>query len=169
MEFTYHPAERLYIDSIASRLTDSERLARRELIEELIGAGKPVFGRGFARKLSTRHGLDGEATLASLVEKKVAVVDDKGFVKFVYPVSAMPNTHRVQLQDGRSFHPMCAIDGLGSHFTLQQDVEVTSSCHYCKAPITVTVKDGQIAHMDPATAHALHADLNNVENWATGC
>ena len=56
-----------------------------------------------------------------LLEKDGMVVDEKGKVNFIYPVSALKTNHQVTLDDGRQFSAMCAIDAIGAAFTFHKD------------------------------------------------
>lgn len=167
MKFKRYPAERLLIDSIASRLTDPEKALRRSLMDAIIDSGRPVN----AQELVSEGTLspDAPVLLERLIAKRAVVVDGSGSIQFIYPVSALPTPHRVQLQDGRCFSAMCAVDALGAAFTFEQDTTVTSRCSECSEPILVRVQSGNITERHPETAHVLHVDLNQVENWAASC
>ncbi len=168
MRFKEYPEERLRIASICSRLTEDERVLRHAVMEGIINAGGPVTPSDMRDVVA----LDDERFAAAergLDEKHFLVRGAGGEVNFAYPVSGLPTTHTVTLADGRSFHPMCAIDGLGSAFTLGQDIVLTSKCSRCGEPIRVEVTDGAVTSAVPATAHAVHADLNKDDNWAGSC
>lgn len=167
MKFKRYPAERLLIDSIASRLTEPEKALRRWLMDAILDSGSPV---NVHEAVSNGEVLpDGSALLEQLIAKRAVVVDGAGNIQFIYPVSALPTPHKVQLRDGRSFSAMCAVDALGAAFTFEQDTTVTSRCSECGEPVGVRVQACQITELSPETLHVLHVDLNRVENWAASC
>ena len=166
MQFRYYPAERLKIESIASRLTSSENALRMWLMEYTIHEGAPYNINSRAAGMEPC----GVGTLIrDLARKRAVVLDTSGNVNFIYPVSAPPTHHKVRLSDGRAFSAMCGIDALGAAFTFKQDTTVESVCSECGAPIHVEIKDRRIAKLCPDTAHVLHVDLNKVDNWAGSC
>lgn len=167
MKVKRYPAERLLIDSIASRLTTTENAMRRSLMDAIIDAAKPVNAQELA--LEGTLSPDASSLLGRLIAKRAVVVDGSGSIQLIYPVSALPTPHRVQLQDGRSFSAMCAVDALGAAFTFEQDTTVTSRCSECAEPVLVRVRSGRITELHPETAHVLHVDLNRVKNWAANC
>lgn len=162
MQFRYYAAERLMIESIASRLTSPENAFRMWLMEYTINKGAPYNVNNGAGMES----LDVPALISGLARKRAIVLDASGNVNFIYPVSAQPTHHKVHLRDGRAFSAMCAIDALGTAFTFKQDIKVESMCSECGESIHVEIEDGRIAKLCPDTAHALHVDLNRVDNWA---
>lgn len=167
MQFKHYSAERLKIESIASRLTPSENAFRLWLMDYTINEGAPYNihdGAKMGRELR-----DLPALISSLAGKRAIVLDTNGNVSFVYPVSALPTNHKVTLSDGRAFFAMCAIDALGAAFTFQQDIDVDSACSECGQRIHVEIKDGLIAGLSPPTAHVLHVDLNKTSDWAGSC
>lgn len=115
------------------------------------------------------QGLDVETLIKNLIVKNAIVQDFAGDVNFVYPVSALPTSHRVTLQDGRVFHAMCAVDAMGTSFTFKQPVKISSKCSHCGEPIAVEIKDEKIVELHPSGTHVLHVDLKNNDNWAGSC
>jgi hypothetical protein len=167
MKFKRYPTERLLIDSIASRLTEPERALRRILMDRIIDSGGSI--NELKAVSNDGQGSEPPALLDRLVEKRAIVLDGGGQIQFSYPVSALPTNHKVQLQDGRSFSAMCAVDALGAAFTFEQDTTVTSQCSECGEPVLVRIQSGQITELSPETLHVLHVDLNRVEDWAASC
>lgn len=167
MNFTRYPAERLYIDSIVSRLTPPEKALRNWLMDYTISQGRP-FNLDCA-VLNAPFNDDGPDLVQSLLEKRAIVANGDGNLQFIYPVSALPTNHQVLLQDGRRFSAMCAIDSMGAAFTFRQDVRVESQCSECGERISVEVKGGKMAELQPGSLHILHVDLNKVRNWAASC
>lgn len=154
----------LTIESIESRLTGAEREFRARLMDSTIASGRPW--NLHAPPPPGCGDLDTGAMIAALLFKKAAVADEAGNVNFVYPVSALPTTHRVRLADGRQFFAMCAVDALGAAFAFGQDLHVESRCAECGAPVSAAVRDGRLHELSPPDLHVLHVDLNRCRNWA---
>ena len=164
MQFESYPAERLAIAPLVSRLTPAERACRQRLIDYAIRQQRPFnLNDGVPPEL---EGLVATEMVAALVSKRAVAAAANGDINFMYPVSVVPTPHQVQVADGRRFFAMCAVDALGTTFTLGQDVQVQSKCSECGRPITVSVRQGQIASVDPKELRVLHVDLNKFENWA---
>ena len=164
MRFRDYPAERLMIDSIASRLTDEEKTFRMALMERSIERGEPLDVED-----PVAGGLQhpkARSLIASLIEKRAVVQDDEGHLNFIYPVSALATRHRVSLEDGRRFFAMCAIDSMGSAFTFEQNVEIESECSECGERISVRIERGELAEVTPSNLRVLHVDLKRFDNWA---
>lgn len=156
--------DELRIDSIASRLAESENDFRRKLMDVTISRGGAVnINSEPPVELSE---FDSKLMISALSAKNAAVLSDKGDVQFIYPVSALPTCHKVTLADGRNFDAMCAIDAIGSAFTFQQDVQVQSKCHTCNVRVDVEVRDGEICRHSPEEIHVLHVDLSKFDTWA---
>jgi hypothetical protein len=78
-------------------------------------------------------------------------LDASGRIDSVYPFSATPTPHRVQIADGAQVYAMCAIDALGMSAMLDGiDVVIDSADASTGERITVTVR-GEDAIADPAT------------------
>ncbi len=162
MQFENYPAERLYIDSVDSRLSPQGKKARLSIMNFTIENGRPF-------NLEKDASAEIAAAFPELTAKRAAVAGSGGDVDFIYPVSARPTSHAVTLSDGRRFCAMCAIDAMGSSFTFRRDVVVESACAQCGAPVRVEIKNGALALADPHTLQALHVDLNRNQDWSTSC
>jgi hypothetical protein len=166
MQFESYHAERLAIDSLVSRLTPQEKEFRKRLIDYAISHHKP-FNIHDSEPVELK-GLDSKKLAEALIRKRVVATADDGNINFMYPVSVVPTPHLVHLQDGRKLFAMCAVDALGTTFTLGQDVQIYSKCSECGKPVSVAVRHGRIAAVDPQETRVLHVDLNKFENWACG-
>jgi hypothetical protein len=164
MPFRNSPDERWAIDSIASRLTDEENAFRMVLMDRCIERGEPLDVEDPAGG-DLLHP-NARSLIERLVDKRAAVVDERGNLNFIYPVSALATRHRVSLEDGRRFCAMCAIDAMGSAFTFQQDVEIESQCSECGERISVRIERGELTEVTPPDLRVLHVDLNRFDNWA---
>lgn len=166
--FKDYPDDALLIDSLWSRLDPIEREFRLALLNAIIDAGGPIGAADVDWEPTQHGGATAEECFAALEAKHVIVVES-GLVQFAYPVSALATNHTVHLADGRSFSAMCAIDAMGAALTLGQDTRIEDRCGVCGESITVRVENGRLASVDPATAHAIHADLSATVNWAASC
>lgn len=166
--FERYPAERLHTPSVHSRANAEEKLLRLAILDEMVARGGP------ARPVDagSRIGLDAptsESLAKSMADNHVIVMNGDGEVAFAYPVSGSPTAHHVTLADGREFSSMCAIDGMGTTYTFEQDITLESKCTMCGAPVRVEMSGGEVALAEPRTLHAVHADLTAAENWASSC
>ncbi len=156
------------VPNLDARLTDGERFFRRLLLQRLLEAARPLT----MADLVPGSGLDPsecEELARALENKGLLARSAGGEIAFVYPVSALPTSHRVRLADGRSFYAMCAIDALGSAFEFALDATVTSACSRCRQPLTVSLAAGRLQSADPPTIQVLHVDLDNYRDWAANC
>lgn len=166
LKFKDYPAEQLLINSIRSRLNAEESRVRDAILAEIIRLGKPCD----VYQLQLEGIADPVRIVHQMIAERIVVPDgDTTNIAFAYPVSAMPTAHKVFLADGRSFHAMCALDAMGSSFTFQQDVRISSQCAECGEAIFMEIMDGQIADLQPHSVHILHADLRVSNNWAGSC
>jgi hypothetical protein len=164
MPFRNYSAERLKIDSIASRLTEEENAFRMALMEGSIARGAPLHVED--PTLGGRLRPSARSLIERLVEKRAVVQDQEGHLNFIYPVSALPTRHKVSLEDGRRFSAMCAIDAMGAAFTFERNVEIESGCSECEERISVRIERGKLTEVTPSSIRVLHADLNRFDNWA---
>ena len=110
-----------------------------------------------------------EKIIERLIERDGMVIDEEKNVNFIYPISALETSHRVVLEDGRQFFAMCAIDAIGSAFTLHQNTEIFSECAGCGKPVYVKIKSGEGESYEPKTLQALTFPLGEISNWAGSC
>jgi len=87
----------------------------------------------------------------------------------LYPISAEPTRHRVQLKDGRFLYAMCAIASLGVAFELEQDLVISSSCPQCSAEIYMDIVDGEISSLCPTTAIVCNEPPGKSQDRTTPC
>ena len=164
--------DKLYIDSIYSRLTEKENRIRRFLMSYIIDTKRPFNINLLEMENLKVLNLSKEELKKSLknMQKKIALsMDEEGNVNFVYPVSAIKTKHKVSLEDGRAFCAMCAVDSIGSSFTFKQEVIIESNCTECNDKVLVKVKDGKIKDFLPKGLQILHVDLSKYKNWADSC
>jgi hypothetical protein len=156
------------IPNIRSMLKKDETILRSHLLDQLIEIKRPFFPGEFSGE-GVSSDLDVPAVLKGLSQKGLIASREDGAITGLYPVSALPTLHKVQIKDGRSFFAMCAIDALGASYELSQDVAISSSCKHCGKKISIEVSKGKLAAIDPPTIHALHVDIEKYKDWAKSC
>ena len=170
--FKNYPSERLYIDSIYSRLSLIENKVRRLIMDYIIYNAVPFNSKKAFSNILEKLNISEEKLrqiLDSLVNKNAMAMDEDNNVNFIYPVSAFNTNHKVHLSDGRVFSAMCAVDAMGSSFTFKQDIKINSKCSECSEDIFIDIKNGQLASYSPELTHVLHVDLNKNQNWSGNC
>lgn len=164
--FKEYPTERLMIESLRSRLDNSENQLRIDIMNRIIDGDGPLPVADLLKESPEETAL----IFQRLQDKQVIVLDGNAeVIQFVYPISSLPTPHRVTLEDGRSFFSMCAIDSIGAAFTLKQNTYIQSQCSACGTPINLSVHDGQLMDVQPESLQIIHVDLNKSGNWASSC
>ena len=79
-----------------------------------------------------------KSVLLRLRQRDLVVMDDDRIVG-AYPLTDRITDHEVQI-NGPVVHAMCAVDALGIGDMFGEDVEISSSCRHCRAPITVSTQ-----------------------------
>lgn len=164
--FKNYKEDEIYLDSIYSTLSSKQNNIRFKILNFIIDNK-----RGFNVKTDALDNYSKEdviETVKDLEDKKRLVLKDTS-VEYIYPVSSHANPHKVILADKREFHPMCAVDGMGSAFTFKQDIKLTSKCAYCSEDVEVEIKDGKLTSHSHDDLHVLHVDLNSSKDWAGSC
>jgi len=151
--------EELDIPNMEGLLSERENKARSLLMNRIIADGCPVKAADF---------IDPEL-VRNLAAKQAIVLDANGFVTVVYPVAAFSTPHKVKLKDNRFFYSICAVDSLGSAFTFEQDIVVSSSCSHCQKPVSVTIEHEEVTKFEPEGLCVTHTNLVGEANWAGSC
>lgn len=165
---TFDQLEKEDTPNIRKMLSSHERKLRSILLNKILQL-KGFVPLSEIMSQADDAAIDVSPTLASLKEKGLIVLQDDGTVSGLYPFSAVPTRHKVQLKDGRSFFAMCAIDSLGIAYELEEDVVISSSCSQCNADISIEIINGEIFLFKPATSRALHVALGDYKDWANTC
>jgi hypothetical protein len=165
---TFDQLEKEDAPNIHKMLSSHERKLRSILLNKILQSNGSV-PLSEIRSQADDAAIDVSPTLASLKEKGLIALQDDGSVTDLYPFSAVPTRHKVQLKDGRSFFAMCAIDSLGIAYELEEDTVISSSCSQCNADISIELKNGEIFLLKPATSRALHVALGDYKDWANTC
>lgn len=158
--------------NIHKKFTERQNKVRLYIMQFIVDNKRPFHltqDKDAALKALDMQEEEYEDIIACLLEKDGMVTDEEDNVNFIYPVSALPTSHRVMLADGREFTAMCAIDAIGAAFTFHQDTEVHSACAVCGAPVYVKIQNGEVAEFEPKSIHALTFPLREISNWAGSC
>ncbi|WP_412519128.1 organomercurial lyase [Staphylococcus simulans] len=134
-------------------LTPHEHQLRQALIQDIVE--QPTTPPAFT-----------EAHQA-LLDKHVIVVQDH-LITCLYPFATHPTSFIVQLQDHTTVYAMCAIDALGIHYTLNEPIKIEAQCAETKAPIQISLKDGQLT-TDYKEAYVLFKNLCSETQCADSC
>jgi Alkylmercury lyase len=77
-------------------------------------------------------------TLATLSEDDLLILRGES-IALAYPFSTSSTPFVVRRADGRERFTCCALDALGIAPMLNEDVEITTRCHHCNAPLRFSV------------------------------
>ncbi|MFW2369032.1 MAG: organomercurial lyase [Desulforhopalus sp.] len=154
--------------NIHSILEPDELTMRSVLVASFLNTGSPISLSALTSHLEALE-IDVHETIKNLTDKGLIVTQDGGMISGLYPFSAVPTRHKVQLNDGRTFFAMCAIDSLGIAHEMEEGALITSSCALCNIPITVEILKGKISSSHPQTSRAVHVALSEYKDWAGTC
>ena len=165
---TFDQLEKEDTPNIHKMLSSHERKLRSILLNMVTQSNSPVPISAIMLQ-ADEAAIDVSLSIARLKEKGLISLQDDGTVSGLYPFSAVPTRHKVQLKDGRSFFAMCAIDSLGIAYELEEDATITSSCFQCNADISKEITDGEISDFIPTTIRTIHVALGDYKDWANTC
>ncbi len=72
-----------------------------------------------------------------------------------YPFSNIETPYRVSIKGIGGAYAMCAIDALGVSPMFKREVDIESSCAYCKKEVRIKVKENEILSYDPEETRVL--------------
>jgi hypothetical protein len=165
---TFNKLEKKDVPNIHKLLSSNERKLRSILLNRILQSSGPVPISEIVSQTDDA-GVDVSKTIASIQEKGLIALQDDGSVTGLYPFSAVPTRHKVQLKSGLSVFAMCAIDSLGVAYEMEQDSIISSSCSHCDTHITIKIIDGEISLIEPTTSRAIHVALSDYKDWASTC
>jgi Alkylmercury lyase len=131
-------------------LPETERRLHRALVNGLLLTGELPN----ADSLSEAAGIDPTdipAQLRALAQADYLALDADGWPICLYPLSPTSTPHVVAFDRLRRF-AMCSIDALGVAAMLNREIEITSACAVCQAPIYLHVSPGAITSVEPNSA-----------------
>lgn len=126
-------------DSDVEARAGARRAARetpllRAVLRLFADSGGPVSVAAVAESLA---GAEPEAiakTLATLSDEDLLILRGDR-IELAYPFSVSPTPFMVRRANGRERFTCCALDALGIAPMLNEDVEITTRCHHCNAPL----------------------------------
>lgn len=132
--------------------TPEEHRARAALLRLYAERGRAPDIEDLAKRLGSDAGAL-RPILESLKRRDVIVLDAEGRIVGAYPFRDRETGHRVTL-DGRTLNAMCAIDALGVGAMYGCDVQIQSTCRFCRASIEIATADEgrSVATLRPASA-----------------
>jgi len=136
-------------------VTDAD--VRLHILRELIASGvAPRVGdTGAALGVSES---DAAAAYDRLTANRVIVLrPGTRDVLMAAPLSAVPTPHVVRMTDGGSHYGNCVWDALGVIAMLGRDGDVETVCADCQAPLTLTVRGGELVPTDAVVHFAVPA------------
>lgn len=130
-----------------AKLTPLDDEIRKIILREFGRNGRPPTAGEFAGRL--RLSIE---TVNQVIEKlqKADILSSRGDeITSAYPFSADKTRHKVIFEDGREVYALCAVDALGIHFMLNEDLIIMSRCPECEKEMKIAVKDGLIDFCNP--------------------
>lgn len=154
-----HSINDYFTAPLVSRMSAAENAAHEAVIHAMIDSGKP-YPLADASDPALLRNLAARNLLALAGDNVIAA----------YPVSGRPTNKRIRFADGREAYAMCAIDALGCHYALRENLRIESVCEACGERIVLDMHDGKIRVIAGGEhIHVLHADLNNADDWSCSC
>lgn len=95
-------------------------------------------------------------SMARLAAAHVLVLDDAGELRMAMPFSAVPTAFRVR-SDDRAWWANCAWDALGIAAATGRDVDITTDCPDCGAPLALGVRNGALQSSEGVAHFAVPA------------
>ena len=99
-------------------------------------------------ELKIKSSADVERTIEKLCQADILAKKD-GRIISSYPFSAVGTRHRVLFKDGHEVFALCAIDALGIHSMLGEDITVISRCVECDRELRIVIEDSKIVSSTP--------------------
>jgi hypothetical protein len=130
-------------------LAEVPRQLHQALLIALLGAGT---SSDLSSLLATFGAApDVTASLEQLTAANLIAVDENGCITGVFPFSARPTRHIVQIEGGRTVYAMCAVDALAIPAILDCGVTLRSTDPLTGASITVKMNGGDLS-WEPSSA-----------------
>lgn len=110
----------------------------RAVLRLFADSGGPVTVAAVADCLPGAYPKAVAKTLATLSDEDLLILRGDS-IELAYPFSTSPTPFVVRRADGRERFTCCAIDALGIAPMLKEDVEISTHCHHCNAPLRFAV------------------------------
>ena len=130
-------------DSAVEERAGARRAARetpvlRAVLRLFADSGGPITIAAVADSLPSADRKAVAMTVATLSDEDLLILRGDR-IELAYPFSAPATPFVVRRADGRERFTCCAIDALGIAPMLNEDVEIVTHCHHCKAPLRLAV------------------------------
>ena len=142
-------------------ISSEAKTARFLLIDDVIETKEAI-------PLEKAAALVGQKALTELLEKNIVNLNQDNEISHLYPVSAIETGHSVQLDDGRQFNTMCAIDSLGCPSTFHIGCEIFSFCSDTDERVYMKISERGIETALPA-ADIFVSYIDNVGQPSCNC
>jgi len=142
-------------------ISDEAKTARFLLIDCVIETKKAI-------PLEKATEIVDQNTLVELLEKNIINLNANNEISHLYPVSAIETGHSVNLNDGRQFNTMCAIDSLGCPSTFHIGCEIFSFCSDTDEGVYIKISEREIETVLP-TANIFVSYIDNVGQPSCNC
>ena len=129
-------------------LTPQENEIRKFILKNFAKHGSPPTERQIMDGLRIKSLADVERTTEKLYHADILAKQD-GRIVSSYPFSAAETRHRVRFKDGHEVFALCAVDALGIHAMLGEDITIMSRCVECDSNIQIVIEDGKIVSSTP--------------------
>lgn len=110
----------------------------RAVLRLFADSGGPVSVAAVAESLARAEPEAIAKTLAALSDDDLLILRGDS-IEVAYPFSTPATPFVVRRADGRERFTCCAVDALGIAPMLNEDVEITTRCHHCNAPLRFSV------------------------------
>ena len=131
-----------------ANLTPQENEIRKFILKSFAKDGKPPSDRQIMDGLKITSAADVERTIEKLYHADILAKKD-GVIISSYPFSAAETRHRVLFKDGHQVFALCAIDALGIHAMLGEDITVESHCVECDRELRIIIEGSKIVSSTP--------------------
>lgn len=122
---------------------------RKFVYDRLRVTAQPPLAEEVARQFE----LDRQNAVETLklleVNRMLVLLPGTARILMAHPFSAITTPFRVTQNGGQEFFANCAYDSIAMHLTLEEDVKVTSFCHYCCETIEIELADETVRTCRP--------------------
>lgn len=156
-----HPAEPAASDHLLERLQKTVRgrvadvnlspledEARKFILKWIARTGKPPAYEDIRGGLGISSIGEVKPIVAKLHTADI-LFEKNGKIISAYPFSTVESRHRIIFNDGHAVYALCAIDALGAHFMLGEDITIESTCPECNEELKIRMRNGHIVSQVP--------------------
>lgn len=137
-----HLAEILPLHENFSGLDDSSKKIYQAILSSFPNKGR-IANLEELEEIDT----NAKEIVASLAEKDMVTMDDKGNLSGAYPFTVQERQHKVEI-NGHTVHAMCALDALAPSAMFDCVTKVSSECDVTKKPVNIELNKQDILNQD---------------------